>query len=123
MNNLKVDWNKRHVIWIRTGKVGSTSFHYVFAGKSPGNDFIESHDITIKPKLGKIIEVHSDNVGYAEGVLTFKEKYPEIWENAFKVIIVRNPYDRFVSAWKFLANTKGMSTNEIIKADFHKFTD
>lgn len=119
----KIDWNKRHVIWIRTGKVGSSSFHHAFAGKSPGNDFIEHNKITTLPKYGKIIEVHSKNVGYAKGILEFKKKYPEIWENAYKVLIVRNPYDRFVSAWKFLARTKNMGFDDLINFDFNKLTE
>jgi hypothetical protein len=117
----KIDWNKQHIIWIRTGKVGSSSFHFAFAGKSPGNDFIEHNDITIKPKFGKIIEVHSDNVGYAEGILTFKQKYPQIWESAFKVLIIRNPYDRFISAWKHLLSQ--YTFEQLMEIDLTKISE
>jgi hypothetical protein len=105
-NKMKVDWNNRHIIWIRTGKVGSTSFHYAFSNGKTGNDLKNNGYITTKPEYGKIIEVHSDEVGYAMGVKSFRKKYGDVWKNAFKVMIVRNPYDRFVSAWKFLNKTK-----------------
>lgn len=118
---IRINWNKQYIIWIRTGKVGSSSFHFAFAGKSPGNDFVEHRDITIRPKLGKIIEIHSQKVGYAEGILSFKAKYPKIWNNSFKVLIVRNPYDRFISAWKHLMSQ--CSFDQLIELNWNKITE
>lgn len=104
---MKVDWNKRYVIWIRTAKVASTSIYCVFGHvllPMPFWEYTERGDLSKIPKYGKIIEVQSIYHGFAMGIEEFKEKYPDVWKNAFKVLAIRNPYDRFVSGWKFLGN-------------------
>lgn len=42
------------------------------------------------------------DICYAIGLQEFRTRYPGIWEKAYKFMIVRNPYDRFISGWKFL---------------------
>ena len=80
----------KHVIWIRTGKTAGTSV-----------DLALTELITIEPTPGWITEVQADKVGVWYGLEQFKSKFPDVWNDSFKFMVARNPYDRLVSAWMF----------------------
>ena len=90
------------VVWIRTPKCASKSIaEYLGAvdriinlAKYPDLD-VNAHDTE-----AKIICISS---GQRQ---LFKDKWPSLWESSFKWAVVRNPYDRVVSAWKYLEKTK-----------------
>lgn len=115
--------DNRYVIWIRNGKVGGTSFNKAFSGVFTPNNFKGSGLISLTPTYGKIIEVHAMGIGYAMGVEEFKIKYPSIWNEAFKFILVRNPYDRWVSSWAFLPTMRNIKFNDLMKYDYSKMND
>lgn len=120
---MNVNLKERYVLWIRNGKIGGTSLQYALAGCQAGDDnFKGSGLITITPQLGYITEIQSQKISYAEGINSFKTKYLDIWENSFKFILVRNPYDRFVSAWKYFNDTKNLSFEKYVNLDFSKFS-
>ena len=97
-----------YIIWIRNGKVAGTSFEYAFKSM-----------ITFEPKKGKIIEVTTEKVGEAYGMDKFKKKFPDIWERAFKFMLVRHPIDRFVSAWMYFKNTRIKTIKEIMNTRYN----
>lgn len=56
------------------------------------------------------------------------DTFPEKWENKFKFTFVRNPFDRFISAYKmfttgFIKNEKSMSWNNYKTITTHKFLE
>jgi hypothetical protein len=50
----------------------------------------------MKPSKGKITVVTSTSIQ------RFKKRYPDFWQRACKYIVARNPYDRFISGWRYL---------------------
>lgn len=92
----------RNVVFIRTGKVAGTSIEVALGGEMGYETWGGGKFIRIKPEKGYITEIQSDQISYMIGLKEFKANFPEIWGTAFKFMAVRNPYDRFVSAWKFL---------------------
>ncbi len=56
-----------------------------------------------------------------ETALEKKEKHSN-WDNVFKFAIVRNPIDRFISAFSFLSIFKGKDVNKfLMETDFTEF--
>lgn len=110
----------RYVIWVRNGKVGGTSLEYALAGMNGNMHWSGSGLITVEPRADRITELHSVRTSYLYGVEEFKQKWPGIWDRAFKFMLVRHPYDRFVSAWKFFEWTNTMSIERALK---NKYSD
>ena len=108
--------NYENVIWIRTGKTAGTSIDEAF--KRVGLR-------TRKPAPGKIIEIQADKVGPWYSISQFKYLYPKLWEEAFKFMVCRNPYDRAVSGWLYLPATKNhsllkaISGGHTVAVDYH----
>lgn len=38
----------------------------------------------------------------------FRRRFPEIWRKSRTFAVVRNPYDRLISAWKYCASTRDL---------------
>ena len=113
----------RNVIWIRHGKTGGTSLEYALAGINGHNGWPGCGLITVEPEPFKIIEVHSIRSSYLYGVDEFKAKWPDVWDDAYKFTLVRNPYDRFVSAWKYLDYTSSRPINKLLTGRFPEVVD
>lgn len=122
--NLKIN----PVIWIRTPKCASKSIaEYLGAvdriinlAKYPDLEF-GAHETE-----AKIICISAGQREF------FKNKWPNLWESSFKWAVVRNPYDRAVSAWKYLETTKERPLVEVLKTPpnydsdprgYHHFTE
>ena len=105
-------------IWIRNGKTGGTSVQYALAREVAERDFEGAGLISLRPKDGCILELHSKGISYALGVDEFKRENLRFWQVAFKFTLVRNPYDRIVSAWRFFEQTKYMPFEELVNYDF-----
>ncbi len=106
---------KKHpVIYVRTPKVVSSSILLALEEsgrlvnmlnkKNQRKDFLKNVDLS-----DKII-----CVGAYKNRIWFKDNYPQIWENAFKWAVVRNPYDKTISAWKYLESTSGKTLSEVL---------
>jgi hypothetical protein len=94
------------VIYIRTPKCASSSI--IMALKSIDrlitihgrvNKFRES-ELSSENLQRKVIFLSPGNIEW------FQKKHPEIWQKAFKFSVVRNPYDKAISAWRFLDDLK-----------------
>ena len=48
------------------------------------------------------------------GIPHFIENYPNIWNNSYKITVIRNPYNRFKSGWQFLPTLKNFNDNNIL---------
>ncbi len=51
---------------------------------------------------------------YAGRIEEFKVKYPQVWKESWKFSVVRNPYDKFVSGWKYLRSTKDRELKDVL---------
>lgn len=125
----KID--KHPVIYIRTPKTASSSI--VLALEESGR-IVNMLDKKIKKK-DFLLNIDLSNkiicVGSNKDRDWFIEKYPEIWANAFKWAVVRNPYDKAISAWKYLESTSDKKLSEVLVSppnkddnflDYHHFT-
>lgn len=90
------------VIWLKTPKTAGSSIENCL--EDAGYLYM------MKPNKRAITGVYS---GRLNG---FKRKYPEYWESAWKFAIVRNPYDRFVSAWKYLRATQDRPIKDVLRS-------
>ena len=112
-------------IWIRNGKVGGTSLEFALAGENGYNGWTGNGLISVIPEDDKILELHPIRISYLCGIREFKTTWPRLWERSFKFMLVRNPYARYVSAWKFFSQTRYMSLKHVLSAkvseavDFH----
>jgi len=105
----------KHAIWIRTAKTAGTSIeaalidHLVHCGDIP--HFEESPPAQYVFPAGKIICLAPNT---ADEIPRFMRLHPEVWAEAVKFGVVRNPYDRFVSGWKYLHKVKARPLREVI---------
>lgn len=102
------------VIWLRTPKCASSSIHFALEHSGRLLDFIGNRD-TIKPEdlTPDILQSKILCIGAARKDW-FIETYPEIWEQSFKWAVVRNPYARVISAWKYLDATRDRSLDDVL---------
>ncbi len=93
-------YGKEKIIWVKTPKCGGTSI------KNRLEDL--GYLRMMKPGKALITGVYSGQID------KFRDRYPEFWDQAWKFAIVRNPYDKFVSGWKYLRATKDLSLKEVL---------
>ncbi len=89
------------IIWIKTPKC---------AGTSVQNGLSDAGYLHMMEPGKRVI-----TGVYGPKIEEFKTQYPEFWEQAYKFAIVRNPYDKFVSGWKYLPSTRERSLAEVLK--------
>jgi len=98
------------VIWLRTPKCAGTSIEETLQDAE-----LLSRD---GPALGKILMVPGEHAA------SFRERYPDHWRRAWKFAVVRNPWDRFVSGWKYVAaerHLRDLLLNLPERSDFHRW--
>ncbi len=87
------------LIWIKTPKTGGTAIKLALQEKGLYSRSFEN----TKGENGFPISVVFTRNN------TIKKNHPQAWSNCIKFAVARNPYDKFVSAWKYLKLTKNHS--------------
>lgn len=101
--------NKDYLVYIKTAKTGGTTFIEVLkelANKSSVN-YLQFSDME-KAKKGDILMIVNDQLRF------FKERYPNIFDNSYFVMISRNPYTRLLSGWKYHPMTKHKTLDTLL---------
>lgn len=113
--------NKKYIIWVRTTKTGSTSLKAYLgdSNKKWKDDIEELKILNIKKHYGHYnqflypsnkmcIDMKENyiNIIPQMRIKEFIEEYKNVWDDSFKFILTRNPYDKFLSGWKFLNSDK-----------------
>src|SRR5690349_24904 len=106
----------RHAIWIRTAKTAGTSIeaalldHLVRCGDIPHFEECPPKDFDFPDH--KIICLAPNTT---EEIPKFIQLHTSVWAQSFKFGVVRNPYDRFVSGWKYLHKTKNQPMHDVLQ--------
>ena len=135
--------DKKYIIWIRTTKTGGTSLKaYLADSDKRWSD--NNEELKVLNKLGmngyyNEFLTPSNNMknGLREGYVNiinqiringFIKNFKQSWRDSFSFIMVRNPYDRFLSGWKFLQKDKNVgelfdvSFKDMDKFDYDQLT-
>lgn len=118
------------VIYIRTPKCASSSIIESFAASKRlirihGRlDKVKKDELSEENIKRKVIFISPGNIKWMQ------KKYPSIWNNSFKFSVVRNPYSKVVSAWKFLDDLKEKELKDVLASppkleswrNYHHFT-
>lgn len=101
------------VIYVKTPKTASTSLREILRQSfSPVVEiYVETkhwpdRQVLKKAKLIILGEVVAKK---------FKRRYPEIWHSSFSCAVVRNPYDKTISAWKYCESTKNRQLKDVLR--------
>jgi len=120
---------KKYIIWIRHPKTAGSSIRsYLLNPKEPVNEnnlnVNYSYDGEYLTQLTNWWTYHNKDIDknkiialHTSYIKEFKEKNPYIWKNSFKFSISRNPYDRFISSWKY-TNIKNIDFENLHNIDY-----
>ena len=115
------------VIWLRTPKCASSSILAILESADRVVNCIKHPEIHLTDDLlrNKVICISAGNKE------EFVERHPDIWGDAFKWAVVRNPYDRVISAWRYLDALRALPLEQVLAnppskngapSDYHHFT-
>lgn len=100
---------KDYLVYVKTAKTGGTSFIEVLKQISNKcNVNYLKFDELDNAKKGDIIMIVNDQL------IFFKERYTYIFDNAYFIMISRNPYTRLLSGWKYHPTTKNKTLESLI---------
>lgn len=115
------------VIFLKTTKCAGTSVMNSLMATGRGRKIIGRMESSI-PKAAEATQVL---IVAANAKERFIRAHPEIWQRAYKFAVVRNPFDRAVSGWKYLQALKCRSLVDVLEnpprrenslADYNHFT-
>lgn len=121
------DLKRYPVIWVRTPKCASSSILAVLEASDCVVNWTVTRDAVVEPSVlrRKIICVGADVKE------EFRENHPQLWSRAFKWAVVRNPFDKTISAWKYLDSISEVALRDVLvsppgkkqsPSDYHHFT-
>lgn len=101
---MKIPEGRDYILYIKSAKTGGTSFLKYLKDIKMVKEFKRVNGKRILEDLSKgdIIVVPNDNINI------FKRKYGDIYENSYKIMIARNPYDKALSGFNSHPLTKHM---------------
>lgn len=114
-------------IWIRQPKTAGTSLKWSLLygnrkvddeiEKDPNlfNDIKEGLYLTTKPSDSKIVMIETNRPYESKAVTIFREKYPDYFASTWKFTFVRNPWDKYVSAWMYLESTRDLPFEDVVR--------
>jgi len=98
------------VIWLRTPKCASSSVLRALESVGKVVNYTKNPNV----ELGdEVLEKKIICVGAAIKE-QFISKYPKIWESSFRFAIVRDPYHRVISAWRYLELLRDRSIEDVL---------
>lgn len=112
--NKRPDFDSYPIVYIKTPKCASTA---IVSALSSLGLVINMLDPKNKAKLLTEAELKKKIIciGSYTNKIWFKQTYPEIWKKSYKWAVVRHPYSKTVSAWKYLSNLRDIPLIEILK--------
>lgn len=131
------------IIWFKIAKCAGTSFESMFqkngrilyVGRNTTREDLEDDEIKIICILPEMHPSGKGQVRQSDGTYKRKrdcgffwrfrkdvflpkqfmiEKFPDILRKWPKIAIVRNPYDKFISSWKFLTSLRDQPLEEVL---------
>lgn len=119
---MKLPNNYKYLLYIKTAKTGGTSFVDFLEKISKPKYFKRVNGKRVLDEIseGDIIILYDDNVSI------FKKKYNYIFNNSYKILISRNPYDKIISCYNYHPFSKDkllidlLENKEYIKYDSSK---
>lgn len=99
------------VVWIRTPKTASSAVRQILSSSGRLVDLQRESDVEISRELYKhrVISIGTHQVG------EFREEYPEVWERALRWTVVRHPYSRVLSAWKYMETLRTRDLDDVLR--------
>jgi hypothetical protein len=112
---MKLPNSKKYLLYIKTG---GTSFLELLSSIKPVKKFYIKNNKRILDEIQEndIIILISDNINI------FKKKYKEIFDNSYKILISRNPYDKVISSFNYLSQIeviKNLINKKLVKKKLH----
>jgi hypothetical protein len=110
-----ITFEKHPIIYFRTPKCGSSSIYSLLKHSGKLIDYK-----TIDPEKRRAL-INSEEVRYKIIMLSpdeindFRKEFEDAWQKSFKWAVVRNPYTRVISAWRFLEDLRDLDLLDILK--------
>ena len=103
--------NKKYLLYIKTAKTGGTSFVDYLNQIKNIKMYKRINNIRVleNVKEGDIIMVVNDNLN------EFKEKYMNIFDKSYKIMISRNPYTKTLSCYNYHPLSKNKDLVQLLK--------
>lgn len=100
------------IVWLRTPKTASSSIKAILSSQDRVIDWTANPTVPIEStdSARKIICVA------ASAKSKFANQYPKIWEEAFKWAVVRNPFEKTLSAWNYLEDINEKPLLELLES-------
>ena len=102
------------MIFVKTPKTGSTAIQHLL---HKHRSWLFMNELMNRPGFdlrGQNLSTHIIGVGSYKARMKFKAQYPDIWEQAYKFSVVRNPYSKALSSWRYCPSTKDKSLLEAL---------
>lgn len=113
--NPKSTFQRFPVIYIRTPKCGSSSIYELLGSTDKLIDYKTEKRTYFNLSLDDEVLKKKVVLLYTADISEFSNKFPDVWDAAYKWAIVRNPYSRALSAWRFLENLRDKSFLEVLQ--------
>lgn len=96
--------SSKRLIYVKTPKTGGTSILSILKSHFPNHTHIAARHKNW-PSYEDLLR--SDLIIVGEAIAkTFRRKYTSIWHESRSFAVVRNPYEKTISAWQYISNLR-----------------